>query len=230
MEPGSLVLFSPRTTQDYGVHSSASHWESVWSHFHPLAHWLDLLALPKVADGLRHLSLHDHEVKERVRNSLLEMHRLAAGRMAQSERLAINALEAALLWCDVENPVGSTANIDPRVRRAIEYIVSDLTRRVELDALARRCGLSRSRLWDLFHAQLGMSPHQFQEQHRIERARQLLALTSRSVAEIGLEVGFASQFYFSLRFKKRTSMSPKAYRKSENLKKASVVPGPAPSR
>jgi AraC family transcriptional regulator of arabinose operon len=171
------------------------------------------------------LPLQAEEVKEQVKRSLVDMHRLATRGIPQSERLAMNALEAALLWCDLENPIGTSARIDARVRKAIEYIITDLTRHLALDVLARHCGLSRSRLSDLFRAQLGMSPQQFQEQHRMERARHLLALTSRSVAEIAVEVGFASQFYFSLRFKKLWGVSPKAYRKRESSRPTAAVGG-----
>ena len=52
----------------------------------------------------------------------------------------------------------------------------------------------------------------FVEQQRIARARQLLTMTSLSVKEIARQVGYDTQFYFSLRFKKQTGQNPTAYR------------------
>jgi YesN/AraC family two-component response regulator len=53
---------------------------------------------------------------------------------------------------------------------------------------------------------------EFVERQRIDRARQLLTMTSLSVKEISRQVGYETQFYFSLRFKKSTGQSPKAFR------------------
>jgi AraC family transcriptional regulator of arabinose operon len=57
---------------------------------------------------------------------------------------------------------------------------------------------------------------EFVERQRIERARQLLVMTSLSVKEIGRGVGFESPFYFSLRFKRHTGKSPRSFRVSSS--------------
>ena len=46
-----------------------------------------------------------------------------------------------------------------------------------------------------------------------ERARQLLARTTLSIKEIAAQTGFASPFYFSLRFKAASGSSPRDYRR-----------------
>jgi AraC family transcriptional regulator of arabinose operon len=55
------------------------------------------------------------------------------------------------------------------------------------------------------------------EARRIERATQLLRVTSLSVKQIAEQVGFESPFYFSLRFKKATGISPSAYRDNRTM-------------
>jgi len=44
------------------------------------------------------------------------------------------------------------------------------------------------------------------------RAGQLLRLTPNPIKEIAMEVGYSDPFYFSLRFKRHTGLSPKAFR------------------
>jgi AraC-like DNA-binding protein len=46
----------------------------------------------------------------------------------------------------------------------------------------------------------------------LRRAGELLALSRQTIAEIADEVGFANPFYFTLRFKKHTGESPRAFR------------------
>ena len=76
--------------------------------------------------------------------------------------------------------------------------------------------LSPSRLAHLFRSQTGQTPQQFVERERITRARQLLLLTSRTVAQIAGEVGYENPFYFTLRFKKHTGFSPTEWRRQED--------------
>ena len=95
----------------------------------------------------------------------------------------------------------------------MDFLCHHLDSRATLDDLAAMAGLSVSRLAHLFKAQVGQTPQQFQEQQRLERARQLLELSGRSIQDIAADVGFENPFYFTLRFKRLTGQSPRDYRK-----------------
>jgi AraC family transcriptional regulator of arabinose operon len=129
------------------------------------------------------------------------------------DRLATNALEALLLSCDRLNPVRHYRRTDRRVFRALEYISVKLSQPMTVAGLAEAAGISPSRLAHLFRAELGTSVMHYIEMRRIERAQQLLAVTPLTVKQIALEVGFENPFYFSLRFKKATGLSPTSYRR-----------------
>jgi AraC family transcriptional regulator of arabinose operon len=64
----------------------------------------------------------------------------------------------------------------------------------------------------LFREQVGQTPQQWVERERMARAMQLLALSSRTIANIAAEVGYDNPFYFSLRFKQHTGRSPRDWR------------------
>jgi AraC family transcriptional regulator of arabinose operon len=87
-----------------------------------------------------------------------------------------------------------------------------LREKIAIEALAEVVGLSSSRLSYLFKRQNGITPQQYFEQQRLERARQLLELTDLPVKAIAADVGFDNPFYFTLRFKRHLGESPREYR------------------
>ena len=60
---------------------------------------------------------------------------------------------------------------------------------------------------------MGQTISAFIEKQRLDRACHLLRYTSMSVTEIADQLGYATLFYFSLRFKLAFGWSPSAFRK-----------------
>ena len=94
-----------------------------------------------------------------------------------------------------------------------------------LDELAALAGMSRYRLLRAFRAAYGMTPHAWQIDRRIMRARQLLD-AGMSLAETALALGFADQSHFQRAFKQRVAATPGEYRKI-NTKSRIAAPGRA---
>jgi AraC family transcriptional regulator of arabinose operon len=207
-----VVLIEPGRFHRYEVHPDTKQWQRLWAHFVPPPTWTIWLQWPTIAPGFRKLTLRDRRTRQCVTERLREAHRIMSSYVAHREPLALNALEAALLWCDERNPQADRARLDPRVREGLDYLCRHLDQPIPLDALAEHCGLSASRLAHLFREQVGMTPVRFLETQRMRRARQLLEVTGMSVAEVGYEVGYDNPFYFSCRFKKATGKSPRQYR------------------
>ena len=97
--------------------------------------------------------------------------------------------------------------------RALDYVSARLSQKLTVAGLAAAAGISPSRLAHLFREELGMSVMHYIEMRRIERAQQLLAVTALTIKQIAEQVGFDTPFYFSLRFKKATGLSPTSYRR-----------------
>jgi len=230
---GDLVLLRPGTPHDYGV-LAGGRWELLWTHFHPRPDWTPWLAWPAEALGLMRLRLGDGPARDKIFTRMAAMNALATGAASSSQRLretfAMNALEEVLLWCDTQNPRAGGAGADARVRDAMDYLVRHLAEPVGLVDAARVCGLSPSRLAHLFRAHAGVTPQQFLEGQRLHRARQLLELTARPIGAVAAEVGYENPFYFTLRFKRVTGLSPRDYRKThegEGRSSADSEPTPA---
>ncbi|WP_373888749.1 helix-turn-helix domain-containing protein [Massilia sp. ZL223] len=83
-----------------------------------------------------------------------------------------------------------------------------------LDAMARACSLSASRVHALFRQETGMSPHDWLLQRRLERACTLLVATRRSIADIALETGFSDQSVLTRAMRTAMDTTPAAYRKA----------------
>lgn len=211
---GESVLLKPGTHHDYGVDETEPHWNLAFAHFHARPEWLPLLTWPEWRPGIG-LIRSGPEVATRIEANLREAARFDRSGMVQRELFAVNALEAALLWCDTQNPLAR--RLDERVLRVMEHIDLHLTEPLEVEDLARVAHLSVSRFTHLFTAQVQTSPQRFVEAQRLQLASQLLDLTGRAVSTIAAEVGYPDPLYFSHRFKRRTGLSPTAYRRRQPI-------------
>jgi AraC family transcriptional regulator of arabinose operon len=206
--PGDTVLLRPRLRHDYGT--AGEHWSLAFAHFHPRAEWSPLLDWPIEAGGVGIIRA-SGDVRPRILAALRACARSSVGLLPQSELFAVNALEAALLWLDTQNPL--RGRMDERVLRVIEHIGAELTGDLGVETLARVATLSPSRLTHLFTASLGIPPQRYVERERLTRAAQLLSSTDRAVGEIARDVGWEDQLYFSRRFSHLHGVSPTAYRR-----------------
>ncbi|NTF46639.1 AraC family transcriptional regulator [Rhizobium sp. AC27/96] len=86
-----------------------------------------------------------------------------------------------------------------------------------VEDLAAEMGVSYPYFRRLFREQTGMSAKKYQMTVRLQRARDFLANTDKSVKEIAGLLGFHSAFHFSNQFKDAVGFAPTEYRKiSEN--------------
>jgi len=213
MKMGSVAWIPQGTPHDYGIEESGHSWTLIWAHVHPWPHWDELLRWPQTKTGACVLMLDDSALLQEVTGDIRLMHNEAASAHPLREVRAMHALEQALLRCDRVNPRQAANRTDPRIQKSVECIHARLAEPLTIEDLGHAAGLSPSRFAHLFTEQMGVSPLQYVEKIRIDRARDLLALTSRPIAELAEEVGFPSPYYFSRRFSKTTGLCPRDYRR-----------------
>lgn len=100
------------------------------------------------------------------------------------------------------------------VLRIADYIERHCTEDLRVEMLAAEAGLSPAYFSELFRKTVGMPPHRYLLQARIERAREALSLTSLDLASIALELGFSSQSHLTAVFRKIVGMTPAEYRRA----------------
>jgi len=81
---------------------------------------------------------------------------------------------------------------------------------ISLEELAQQVGLSRYAIIRLFKANVGLTPHAFQRNLKINQARELLK-QGISLAELAVNLGFSDQSHFHKAFKAHTGVTPRQF-------------------
>ena len=95
-----------------------------------------------------------------------------------------------------------------RANRVCEYIDSHLQENIALDVLAEIAQLSVHHFARAFRQTLGIPPHNYIVQRRVEHAQQLLRNTDLPVSEIAIVAGFTDQSHLARHFRTITGVSP----------------------
>ena len=98
---------------------------------------------------------------------------------------------------------------------------------VPISQVAREAVMSPFHFIRQFQAMFGETPHQFRIRARLDRAKDLLALSDYSVTDVCMEVGFTSLGSFSDLFARRVGASPSRYRRQ--VRSTMIVPGVLPA-
>lgn len=96
------------------------------------------------------------------------------------------------------------------IRKVHELIMDQLDSNWSLDEFSQESGLSRYHLIRSFKDHYGQSPHAYQLDQRIKKAKSLLQ-QGISLSEAALQLGFSDQSHFQRNFKKRVAVTPKQY-------------------
>lgn len=126
----------------------------------------------------------------------------------------LNILTCLILQhADVRPVVPSVGREHQAVKRAREYIHAHYPENIALDDLARVAYLSPFHLTRVFHDEVGLPPHAYLTQVRINHAKTLLA-RGYPINEVAFDVGFVDQSHLHRRFKRIVGMTPGQYRKN----------------
>ncbi len=106
---------------------------------------------------------------------------------------------------------------DYRIRRAIKWLRHRAGQPLDIEAMAREAGLSRSHLFERFRKVTGLTPAMFLNTLRMEAAHPMLTDYDRPIIDVGLDLGFEAQGNFSRFFKEHQGVTPSEYRRVTQL-------------
>jgi AraC-like DNA-binding protein len=167
-----------------------------------------------------------------LENSILHLaEEAASGRMGSdamlaklSEALFVDTLRRYVAGLP-EQQMGWLAGArDPIVGKSLGLLHSRIAHPWTIADLAGEVGISRSALVERFTRYLSEPPMTYLTRWRLQLAARSLEKTSRGVAEIAADVGYASEAAFNRAFKREFGQPPGRYRsdhKSSPTKKAS---------
>ena len=101
-----------------------------------------------------------------------------------------------------------------QLRKVEDYVAGHLAEEISIEDLARVLELSPSHFSHVFKQSTGMTPLRFVIRQRVTRAQQMIRETSRSMIEVGLEVGYSSPSHFAQVFRRVVGVTPTEFRNS----------------
>jgi transcriptional regulator GlxA family with amidase domain len=116
----------------------------------------------------------------------------------------------------VRNQEFAGKSIERNIRRACLYLRENLQQNVNIEQLAAELHVGYSYFRRMFKRYTGISPAQYHLSLRLQKAKDLLVSSNKSVKEITSELGFESSFYFSRIFKEKTGMSPLEFKRNQS--------------
>jgi AraC-like DNA-binding protein len=111
----------------------------------------------------------------------------------------------------------SSSEIPESILKAVHFIGLHYEQLINLDEIAEIAGLSKYHFLRQFNRFMGLTPLEYLNKLRIEKAAVLLRTTEQTLDEVALNVGFANGNYLSKVFRHWVGMSPGKYRNEQGL-------------
>lgn len=102
---------------------------------------------------------------------------------------------------------------DSFISQATEYIAANLHREISIQGLCSHFHVSKSYLYESFHAYYDCTVNEYISAQRIKKAQTLLKETSEPVYRIAEMIGIENYTYFCKLFKRKTGISPGEFRR-----------------
>jgi AraC-like DNA-binding protein len=107
---------------------------------------------------------------------------------------------------------------DPIIGQALALLHKEAADPWTISNLARRVGLSRTRLVERFRHFLGQSPMAYLAQWRLRLGAEILQSSDDSVAEVAAAVGYGSEAAFNRAFKREFKYPPAQFRRQQKAR------------
>jgi AraC family transcriptional regulator len=128
------------------------------------------------------------------------------------ETLSLQMLDAGMKAIDGETSPRQNHDFGP----VLDYIETKLSEAITLAELAAKMKLPVLTFLRGFSSTLGMTPHAYIVERRLQHARRLLLAENESIAQVAADCGFSHQSHFGKHFRRAFGMTPRDYRASES--------------
>lgn len=163
-------------------------------------------------NACQHLEIHLEQICRCCRDTASEWNEL-------KNKYLFFQLFIELCQCCEHLLTAPTSGACHKIADLIAYINETYNQDLNIESLSRRFELSSRYVRQYFQKEMGMKCSQYITMLRLNKAKELLWHTDKSITEIALLTGFNSSQYFSKVFFSFTKMTPTNYRNTwhENL-------------
>ena len=211
--PGDCILYRPGEAQDYLLAKKVKP-HTYWIHFN--GEVCQKLFETLLLQNVHIIKAEQNREVEHLISRVCQYYNLE---VPNRELICSGIMQAILALLSNElykkNPHTGEKGKD-KISEVISHIKMVPNLNITVSECADFCKMSKVHFSRFFKQITGMPPVQFVLKIRIDRAKELLDFTDKSIAEIAEASGFPDQNYFARTFKKITGMSPTQYRNVGN--------------
>jgi AraC-like DNA-binding protein len=138
-----------------------------------------------------------------------------------ADAIGLAIVTRLLSLCRDDGPPASSRRRTPlqkwRLKRVVDYVDGHLGNPIRLPDLAAAAGLTRMHFAAQFRVAMGVRPHHYVLQRRIDRARELLRNPELALVDVALSVGFQTQAHFTTVFRRFVGQTPHRWRRLSGM-------------
>lgn len=168
------------------------------------------------SDGEKHLyyQIKDCEDIIFLMEQAARVHRIKKNDKYREMQLKLAVIQMiTALKCHVDKIDNADAGIkNGKIFAIMEYLRNHYGESLNIEKLSEKIGISSRYVRRYFMKEIGMSCSDYITVLRINKAKELLWETARSVTEVALDVGYGTPQYFSRIFKEKVGITPSEYR------------------
>ena len=114
---------------------------------------------------------------------------------------------------EVAKPTAGGSRADDKIKALMVYIHEHYREPISVEQLAREAHISKRLCFRLFRENLHMSPLEYMQSYRLQKACQMLSQTDAPITQVAYACGLGSSSYFGKQFREAFGCTPAQYRK-----------------
>lgn len=138
----------------------------------------------------------------------------------QFKRIANDGIDSEDEFEEQDAIVGEGEQMQNRLAEVMVSSQIFLRSNLTLDELSLEVGMSKKALSSFLNNRLNQNFYFYVNSFRIDKARNLLQSSDLSIKEIAFECGFVNDSHFNRIFKQHVGLTPKQFRRNENVAEA----------
>lgn len=209
---GQMYFLPEQHRHSFSVMNQENTFEKYYCHFNTMPGATNIFKVMKVPNFV---TPRDPDYIEFLFKQMIEVWEQKEGYLnsLKIKILLYQVFEHYLEACDIDQIKIKHHYKQEALEEILKFIDENLDKKISLKEVAYEFGYSTQYFSKIFKKSLGITFLQYMNQLKMEKARELIMYSNKSMSEIAYTLGFENQYYFSNTFKKENGVSPTDYKK-----------------